>query len=488
MLDSQEINSRSPSEWKRINMRSVDDLLGLEFIHDLYNRHDPRINSVRFRHTITIWKNGIVNSYAPVREWERLRELVGAQYYTLNSHVIEQTKKLYRRTRKHFYSFMRCLKKTDLASLSNSDLALLLINFQSVVLGELYVLNFVQIEHGLNSATRQVIGEIFSEKTKAEDVFVKLIQTEIPTASQKERRKLQMIAQKWKLLKMLSLYKEEKARKNVRKHWERYNNLYSAYGELPSKFEDFLVTFQEYSENKQLLPPMNIFPRLLTAEARTLLETLRSKKLDVLIPLLVQGGIFRDTNKALLGLSVKYRFAILDEIARRKLEIRDHLRLYLLSEIVELLRDAKKLDAREIKSRKKNGIVLTRMEDFQVGTQGIPFNVEEEGSKQKILHGQCASPGVCVGACKIVFTKEDAEKVKQGDIMVAIGTDFDLIEAMYRAAAVVTEEGGVLSHASVVCRELHKPCCIGVKGATRTLSNNQKLEVNATRGEVVILE
>jgi len=234
MLDSQEI-SRSPSEWKRINMRSVDDLLGLEFIHDLYNRHDPRINSVRFRHTITIWKNGIVNSYAPVREWERLRDLVGAQYYTLNSHVIEQAKKLYRRKRKHFHSFMQRLQKTDLASLSNSDLALLLINFQSVVLGELYVLNFVQIEHGLNSAARQVISEIFSEKTKAEEAFVKLIQTEVPTASQKERRKLQMIAKKWKLLKTLSLYKKEKAHENVRKHWERHSHLYSAYGELPKK-------------------------------------------------------------------------------------------------------------------------------------------------------------------------------------------------------------------------------------------------------------
>ncbi len=47
-------------EWKRINMRNVVHLMGVEFIHDLYNRHEPKINSIRFRHTVTIWKDGIV--------------------------------------------------------------------------------------------------------------------------------------------------------------------------------------------------------------------------------------------------------------------------------------------------------------------------------------------------------------------------------------------------------------------------------------------
>lgn len=67
MLDDKEINKIS-TKWKRINMRNVDDLLGVEFIHDLYNRHEPKINSIRFRHTITIWKDGIANSYAPLHE------------------------------------------------------------------------------------------------------------------------------------------------------------------------------------------------------------------------------------------------------------------------------------------------------------------------------------------------------------------------------------------------------------------------------------
>ncbi len=71
--------------------------------------------------------------------------------------------------------------------------------------------------------------------------------------------------------------------------------------------------------------------------------------------------------------------------------------------------------------------------------------------------------------------------------MIAIGTDFDLIEAMYRSAAVITEEGGILSHASVVCRELGKPCCIGVKDATRLLRDGQRIRADATHGTITFI-
>lgn len=201
----------------------------------------------------------------------------------------------------------------------------------------------------------------------------------------------------------------------------------------------------------------------------------------------MRGGTFRDTNKALLGLSVKYRFLILDEITRRNLETRNNLKFYLLSEISDLIWNSKKLNKEEIESRKNNGVVLTRYEDFRTNTKEISSIIKEK-SVGKILKGQCASPGTCIGICKIIFTKADAHKVQEGDIMIAIGTDFDLIEAMYRSIAVITEEGGILSHASVVCREMNKPCCIGVKNATQILKDGQKIKLDTIRGEIIILE
>lgn len=474
-------------EWKRINMRSVAHLMGVEFIHDPYNRHEPKINSIRFRHTITIWKDGIVNSYAPIHEWNKLGEILGDQYYSLDPLLIKSTKTLYQRKREYFHAFIKKLRRTNFSELSNEELASLLIHFQSIVLGELYVLNFVQIEHGLNIAVRKVISEVEPDKEKAENLFVRLIQTEKPSASQKEKLELYKIARKWKWLKKLSFFNEQKAKEDVQYHYEKYKYLYSAYGEDPAEFEFFLSDFQKFLSG-EIKPPKHItFPKLLSEESNNLLRKINNSKLNVLVPLLVEGGLFRDTNKALLGQSVKYRFEILDEIARRNLETRDNLNFYLLAEITDLLRHSKKLDEKEIVSKKADGVIFTRFEDFKVYTADI-LPTQAEQPPQKILRGQCASQGVCEGECKIVLTKEDGNKVLQGDIMIAIGTDFDLIEAMYRSAAVVTEEGGILSHASVVCREIGKPCCIGVKDATKILVDGQLIKVDATKGTIFVLE
>ena len=66
--------------------------------------------------------------------------------------------------------------------------------------------------------------------------------------------------------------------------------------------------------------------------------------------------------------------------------------------------------------------------------------------------------------------------------MVALGTDFDLMNIMQRAGAIVTEEGGLLSHAAVISRELNIPCIINVKDATKILKDGDVIEVDADKG------
>ena len=47
--------------------------------------------------------------------------------------------------------------------------------------------------------------------------------------------------------------------------------------------------------------------------------------------------------------------------------------------------------------------------------------------------------------------------------MVTAGVDPDIMDAMYRSAAIITEGGGILNHAAIVCREMKKPCCANVR-------------------------
>jgi len=102
-----------------------------------------------------------------------------------------------------------------------------------------------------------------------------------------------------------------------------------------------------------------------------------------------------------------------------------------------------------------------------------------------ILNGTTACKGVVQGKVKIVNTLKDLEKVEEGDVLVANQTTPDFVLAMFKAAAIVTDEGGVLSHAAIVSREIGKPCIVGTLKATKILKNEEIVVVDADNGIVV---
>ncbi|MDP2684802.1 MAG: PEP-utilizing enzyme [bacterium] len=75
-----------------------------------------------------------------------------------------------------------------------------------------------------------------------------------------------------------------------------------------------------------------------------------------------------------------------------------------------------------------------------------------------------------------------------GDILVARQTTPDLLGAMKKSIAIITEEGGLLCHAAIVSRELKLPCIVGVKKATSKLKDGTKVDVDANNGIVKILK
>jgi phosphohistidine swiveling domain-containing protein len=116
----------------------------------------------------------------------------------------------------------------------------------------------------------------------------------------------------------------------------------------------------------------------------------------------------------------------------------------------------------------------------------LPNKIDKKEDITK-LKGRCACSGYVEGVAKVVYTKADGLKVEEGDIMVAIGTDFDLMDAIHRSAGVITEEGGLLSHASVVCREMKKPCIIGVNNATSIIKDGDKIILDSKKGIITII-
>jgi len=107
----------------------------------------------------------------------------------------------------------------------------------------------------------------------------------------------------------------------------------------------------------------------------------------------------------------------------------------------------------------------------------------EEESKI-ILEGQGASPGVASGRVVIVRTTKDLGKVKDGDILVAKMTNPDMVPAMRKVSAIITDEGGMTCHAAIISRELGTPAVVGTKKATRELKPGQMVSVDGEKGLV----
>jgi len=104
------------------------------------------------------------------------------------------------------------------------------------------------------------------------------------------------------------------------------------------------------------------------------------------------------------------------------------------------------------------------------------------------IKGQAAFLGKVQGIAVVVKNKSELSKVTRNAILVSPSTTVDYVPVLKHVKAIVTEEGGVLSHASVISRELHIPCIIGTKIATGVIKDGDLVEVDATRGIVRILK
>jgi phosphohistidine swiveling domain-containing protein len=109
-------------------------------------------------------------------------------------------------------------------------------------------------------------------------------------------------------------------------------------------------------------------------------------------------------------------------------------------------------------------------------------------NRSDILIGSGAYPGKIRGTVKIIHNPSEKNKFNKGDVLVTGMTRPDFIIFIKKSAAIITDAGGVLSHAAIIARELKKPCIIGTKIATQVLKDGDLAEVDANKGIVKILK
>jgi phosphoenolpyruvate synthase/pyruvate phosphate dikinase len=126
--------------------------------------------------------------------------------------------------------------------------------------------------------------------------------------------------------------------------------------------------------------------------------------------------------------------------------------------------------------------------NFWVGEKARKFaskqSTDEETASGDILHGRPVYLGKATGTAKVVMDSSELGKVEDGDILVAMQTPPDYIVVLKKAAGAVVDEGGVTSHASILCRECKVPAIIGTRVATKTYKDGDILTLDSTLGVV----
>ncbi|MEK7463623.1 MAG: PEP-utilizing enzyme [Patescibacteria group bacterium] len=188
---------------------------------------------------------------------------------------------------------------------------------------------------------------------------------------------------------------------------------------------------------------------------------------------------------------------VFQEIGKRKFLSINQLQVMSHIEIIEMLNSGKSANLMTINKRKSDTIILIRDGKSQIlsGIDASSFIRKEESYIEKDtidvsakeFKGVCACSGHAKGPIKIINTPEEMGKMDEGDIMLSHTTFPSLVPAMKKAAAIITEDGGVTCHAAIVARELNTPCVTGIKLLTSILKDGDMVEVDANSGIVKIL-
>lgn len=158
------------------------------------------------------------------------------------------------------------------------------------------------------------------------------------------------------------------------------------------------------------------------------------------------------------------------------------------AEIIATLKN-KPVDWPKIAARQKESLVITKNgATGEYPAERIKDVLDFELAHLKIdpdtksIKGSIACSGKVTGPVTLIFKPSDYKKIKQGSIVVTTMTKPDIVPYLKKAKGIITNDGGTLSHASIISREMKIPCIVGTMHATDILKNGEIITLNANKG------
>lgn len=384
---------------------------------------------------------------------------------------------------KRFDVVIRQADKIDFTKLSNQGIVKFYKVFYKAYLGEFKY--FMALGDAVSMhADRYLVPEF--QKTIGTDfpiVFPKLLATKYRSFIEQEkldREKLQKImARKGKL--------DPTA---LAKHAQRYfyiNNNYAKGIKLTAA--DFYEILKKDLKSKRSDTPKNQTAQL--KEKKHLIKKYQlSDWQKTLLYIMDEFFKIQDIRKKYVLISNFYQIQLLREISRRAKIPFDVLKYSIFPEVAGIL--GAKFTKKDLAGRLTGCACLSTRTGFSL-MNGLEYRklfnyFNSSRTKQTELKGMTASLGRATGKVKKILKIHDMINMEQGDILVTSMTRPEMMPVMRLASAIITDEGGVTSHAAIISRELKIPCIIGVKIATQMLNDGDEVEVDADKGIIIVLK
>ncbi len=427
---------------------------------------------VRFK-VIIIPEQGNEDFYYEKKHWGKFVENL-AEVTSKNLETFNRFCSIFLRNGKEFVRICKDIYKKDLGKLSNNELAVLYSSYHEKYLGffasSIWVPFVVEPE-----ITKNVEKEL--KKLSKEEYLKAVLSPDKENVAVKER---------------IDLLKLALGKGNLKEHLKKYlwipcydiDDKPWDIAHFKSELEIIKNPEKELEEIKdRALQTKRLFSKLLT-------DPCLNNKQKELFQMGKLNAYLKDKRDEHRREGQYYVQSLYTEIGRRFGLSLKQVTYLTRDEILNMLKKGLKVDEEKINERMGGYVYIWKYGEHKLYSgkeaqdivkKEFPAKIEEDAEE---IDGLSANTGNVKGKAKIIINKNDLHKVKEGDILVAVSTHPDYVPAMRKAAAVVTDEGGLTCHAAIIARELNIPCIVGTKIATRVLKDGMLVDVNASRGKI----
>lgn len=295
-----------------------------------------------------------------------------------------------------------------------------------------------------------------------------------------------------------SFYQEEEAdlakTHNLERHQKKYFWLRNSYNGAEILPIDFFA-----QRKKRVNPNLEKLMRKRLEETKNKKKEMISKyklpqKIIDIATALCEGMAWQDERKKYIFIYTHYKEMFLKEVARRFDYPIDSLRNCSSEENIAILK-GKDMRPKIEKRGDIFGFYLAPDAEELSNEEALLcwdiYSEEQINGGVNEIKGIIASAGkekIVRGKARIVLDPKKSESFQKGNILVASMTSPEYIFVMKKAKAIITDAGGLTSHAAIVSRELEIPCIVNTKIATKILKDGQLVEVDANKGIIRLLK